>query len=305
MDDVQAHPDVAHVDLHRGLGVLVLQEDLDPVAGADLRRLADALDQPRPALAVGRLERVVVALDPGPDDEVSAQLGGEVRRRARDLPRRLAHAGVDRGEAALAEAMVDVQAAGDRVDAVAAERLTHLVEVVLAELPGVVELVVVDEALEPGHRAPHLVGRALPAVLRLVALRHEARDHPAQRPDPELVFTSVLSQWKWLPRRRAPRSPAPGRARPRRQAAGARRRGRRARSRSARACRDWRARPRSSRSRPRAAARSPASPRATDRRGTASPPPPSPRGGGGRPWRNRRGTGPAPPPGSAPGPPGP
>src|SRR3954465_2821699 len=185
MDDVQAHPDVAHVDLHRGLGVLVLQEDLDPVAGADLRRLADALDQPRPALAVGRLERVVVALDPGPDDEVSAQLAGEVRRRARDLPRRLAHARVGRGEAALAEAMVDVQAAGDRVDAVAVERLAHLVEVVLAELPGVVELVVVDQALEPGHRAPHLVGRALPAVLRLVALRHEARDHPAQRPDPE------------------------------------------------------------------------------------------------------------------------
>ena len=33
----------------------------------------------RPALPVGRLERVVVALDPGPDDEVRAQLAGEVR----------------------------------------------------------------------------------------------------------------------------------------------------------------------------------------------------------------------------------
>jgi hypothetical protein len=32
--------------------------------------------------------------------------------------------------------MVDVQAAGDRVDAVAVERLAHLVEVVLAELAG-------------------------------------------------------------------------------------------------------------------------------------------------------------------------
>jgi hypothetical protein len=56
-----------------------------------------------------------------------------------------------------------------------------------------VELVVVDQPLEPGDRAPHLVGRALPAVLRLVALRHEARDHPAQRQIPRLVFTSFLS----------------------------------------------------------------------------------------------------------------
>ena len=38
----------------------------------------DALDEPAPALRVGRLERVVVALDPGPDDEVRAERAGEV-----------------------------------------------------------------------------------------------------------------------------------------------------------------------------------------------------------------------------------
>ena len=37
---VQAHADVAHQDLHRRLGVLVLEQQLDPVPGADLGRLA-------------------------------------------------------------------------------------------------------------------------------------------------------------------------------------------------------------------------------------------------------------------------
>ena len=60
-------------------------------------------------------------------------------------------------EAALAEARVEVQAAGDAVDAVAVERLAHLVEVVLAELLRVVELVVVDQVAEPGDGAPHLL----------------------------------------------------------------------------------------------------------------------------------------------------
>ena len=78
VDDVQRHPDVAHVDLHRGLGVLVLEEQLAPVALEHRGGLPHAVDEPCPRLAVGRLERVVVALDPGPDDEVRADLAGEL-----------------------------------------------------------------------------------------------------------------------------------------------------------------------------------------------------------------------------------
>ena len=80
VDHVQRHPDRAHEDLHRGLGVLVLEEDRDAPVPRALRRLADALEEPRPRLPVGRLERVVVALDPRPDDEVGAELAGEVDR---------------------------------------------------------------------------------------------------------------------------------------------------------------------------------------------------------------------------------
>ena len=78
VDHVQRHPHVAHQDLHRGLGVLVLEEQLHAVAGAHLGGLADPLDQPAPGVRVGGLERVVVALDPGPDDEVGAERAGEV-----------------------------------------------------------------------------------------------------------------------------------------------------------------------------------------------------------------------------------
>ena len=49
--DMQAHAHVAHQDLHRGLGVLVLEEQLDVVPRADLRGLSDPLDQPPPGVA--------------------------------------------------------------------------------------------------------------------------------------------------------------------------------------------------------------------------------------------------------------
>jgi hypothetical protein len=48
-----------------------------------------------------------------------------------------------------------------------------------------VELVVVDQALEPATARCTFSTVVSRPVLRLVALRHEARDHPAQRPDPE------------------------------------------------------------------------------------------------------------------------
>ncbi len=100
------------------------------------RGLADAVDEPRPALAVRRLERVVVALDPRPDDEVRAERGRRSRRVDGDAaaPRRASpRSGLS--EAAAPEARVEVQAAGEAVDAVTAERLAHLVEVLLARAP--------------------------------------------------------------------------------------------------------------------------------------------------------------------------
>ena len=80
VDDVQGHAEVAHEDLHGRLGVLVLEKQEDSAVGAALRRLSDPVDEPVPALPVGALERVVVALDPGPDDEVGAELAREVDR---------------------------------------------------------------------------------------------------------------------------------------------------------------------------------------------------------------------------------
>ena len=80
---------------------------------------------------VGRLERVVVALDPGPDDVVRAERAGEVAPatvRSTRLARGL-RVGAD--EPAAAERRVQVHARGDAVDVVVAERVAHLVEVVL------------------------------------------------------------------------------------------------------------------------------------------------------------------------------
>ena len=110
---------------------------------------ADPVDQPRPALRVRSLEGVVVALDPGPDDEVRLELAREVDRVQRPgqrlAPRRL----VRGDEASPAEARVEVQAGRDAVDVVAVECLPHLVEVLGREFLGVVELVAVDQVAEP------------------------------------------------------------------------------------------------------------------------------------------------------------
>ena len=71
----------------------MLEEDGDAALLRVLRGLADPVDEPRPRLLVGRLEGVVVALDPGPDDHLRARLTGEVDRLARQ-PQRLLAGGV-------------------------------------------------------------------------------------------------------------------------------------------------------------------------------------------------------------------
>ena len=112
-DHEQAHPDVAHQDLHRRLGVLVLEEQLDPVLAAHRGCLAQPLDQPAPRVDVRRLEWVVVALAARPDDQVGAERSGE-RRRVADDPDGLGaqrRIGVDQPSAA--EARIEVQTAGD------------------------------------------------------------------------------------------------------------------------------------------------------------------------------------------------
>ena len=147
--------------------------------------LADAVDEALPRLGVRGLERVVVALDAGPDDHLRAERAGEVGGAQRLVERLGADRVVGRGEPALAEARVEVRAGADRVDAVAVERLADLVEVLLAELLRVVELVVVHEVAEPLDGAAHLLRGRLVAVLGLVAAGHEAGDHRAQRPDPQ------------------------------------------------------------------------------------------------------------------------
>ena len=120
--DVQAHADVAHQDLHRRLGVLVLEQQLDPVLGTHLRGFAHTLDQPAPGVDVGGLERIVVALAAGPDDQVRAQRPRELRGVADDLLRLGAQRRIRVDQSAAAEPRIEVQAAGDAVDVVARQR---------------------------------------------------------------------------------------------------------------------------------------------------------------------------------------
>src|SRR5581483_4800663 len=99
-------------------GVLVLEEDGDAALVRMLRRLADAVDESRPRVRVRRLEGVVVAVDPGTDDHVRADLGGQVDRVERESQRLGPRRVVRRREAALAEARIEVEPARDAVDAV-------------------------------------------------------------------------------------------------------------------------------------------------------------------------------------------
>ena len=156
-----------------------------PWARAALRRLADPLHEPCPALGVRRLEGVVVALDPRPDDEVGAELAGEVGRLERPLERLLADRGIGRDEAALPKARIEMEPGADGVDPVVAEHAPHLVQVRRRELLGVVELVVVDQPLESLDRAGDALDGRLARELGLVAAGHETRRHRPERPDPE------------------------------------------------------------------------------------------------------------------------
>ena len=191
VDDVQGHADVPHQDLHRRLGVLVLEEKQDPAVGAALSRLADSLDQPVPALAVGALKRIVVALDPGPDDEMRAELAGEVDRARRPAQGLGPRGVVGRDESPTAEARIEVQARRHAVHVVPVECVADLVQVVLVQLLRVVKLVAVDQVAEPLDSSAHPHGRRLARVLRLVAAGNEARHHRAERPDAEAGFQSV------------------------------------------------------------------------------------------------------------------
>ena len=186
VNHVQRHPDVAHEDLHRRLGVLVLEEEQDSVFLAPLRRLPDPVDEPRPALGVRRLERVVVALDPRPDDEVRAELAGEVdglegalhgfgsrRRRPASTSPPFPKRGSRWRPVAMQYTSCSPSAAST------SSRLSGV------ELLRVVELVAVDEVAEPVDRATHPLRGRLAGPLRLVAARDEARHHRPEGPDSE------------------------------------------------------------------------------------------------------------------------
>ena len=122
VDHVQRHADVAHEDLHRRLRVLVLEEEHDSTLPAPLGRLADSVDEPLPTLRIRRLERVVVALDPGPDDEVGTELAGEVDRVQRLLHGFAARRRVRRDQTAFSEPLVEMEPRCEAVDVVPVER---------------------------------------------------------------------------------------------------------------------------------------------------------------------------------------
>ena len=141
----------------------MLEEELHAVPLRALGGLSEAVHEPRPGVGVRRLERVVVALDPRPDDEVRAELAREVGGFERQPQRLCARRGIGRHEPAAAEARIEMEPARDAVDAVAAERLPHRVDVLGRELLRIVELVVVDQLAEPLDRAADPVRRRLVA----------------------------------------------------------------------------------------------------------------------------------------------
>jgi hypothetical protein len=141
------------------------------------RDLPDAVDEVGPRLPVRRLERIVVALDPGPQDHLRADGRREVGGAERLIQGCAPDLRVRGRERSSAEAGVQVRPGRDRVDAVLPEHGAHLLEVVLRELLRVVELVVVDEIAETLDRASDALGHRLAGPLRLVAARNEARDH--------------------------------------------------------------------------------------------------------------------------------
>src|SRR3954467_11845703 len=144
-----------------GSEFLCSRKSLTPSLFARAGARARAAREPRPGVGVRRLERVVVALDPGPDDEVRAELACEIGGFERQPPRPRPRRGIWGDEPAAAEARIEMEPARDAVDAVAAERLTHRVDVVGRELLRIVELVLVDQLAEPLDRAADPFGRRL------------------------------------------------------------------------------------------------------------------------------------------------
>ena len=198
VDHVKRHPDVAHEDLHRRLGVLVLEEEERPALGTLACDLADAVDETGPRVAVRRLERVVVALDAWPEDHLRSDLAGEACR-SQSLGQRVrAHRVVGRRQAALAEARVEMRTGTDGVDAVPAERLAHVVEVLLGQLLRVVELVVVDQLAQAVDGPLDPPGGGLAGALGLVATRDEPRDHRPEGPDAETRLRRDVSHARTL-----------------------------------------------------------------------------------------------------------
>ncbi len=163
----------------------MLEQQLDSMALAFLRRERHSLDQPAPGFDVRSLEGVVVAFAARPDDQMGAERTGERGRLCHDplgLGSQL-RIGVD--ETTAPEAGIEVQAAGDAVDVVAVERRLHCVEVVGREFVGVMELVTVDQLAETLDGTMDLVGdRLVDVVVRgLIAAGDEPGDHRSERPD--------------------------------------------------------------------------------------------------------------------------
>ena len=181
----------------------MLEEEERAVLGALVRDLAHAVDETRPRLAVRRLERVVVALDAGPEDHLRSDLAGEAGCSKRLGERVCAHRVVGRREAAFAKARVEMRARTDRVDAMSAERLANLVEVLLGELLRIVKLVVVDQVAQPVDGARDSLDGRLARVLGLVATGDEPRDHRPEGPDAEARPRRCVSHARTL-RRIAP-----------------------------------------------------------------------------------------------------
>src|SRR5829696_1203835 len=182
--------DVLHQDLHRRLGVLVLEENLDaPLVGV-VGHLGYPLDETAPHLRVGSLESVVVPLCPRPDDEVRPHLRAQVHAALEGVDALSAQAIVRVDEGTQGVGRVGVEPCGDhgQVHTVLFQDREDLLDVLLVDLAGVVVLEAIKKVREPLGYAPGLVYHRLAGGLRVVAGRHEAGNGRPESPDAHAVL---------------------------------------------------------------------------------------------------------------------
>src|SRR5579875_508509 len=78
LDSIEAGSDIAHQDIHSWFTILMLQEDFDALGSGMSDNFGHPFDKEIPGVGVVALKVIVIALGPGPDNEIGAQGGGQI-----------------------------------------------------------------------------------------------------------------------------------------------------------------------------------------------------------------------------------